>query len=670
MVPEKSQTKPALDLWRTIFGDGEGYLCVAGGVRVGKKIPDFRQRFYWWPEQAEEAATWCLERSREGWEVYFCAHLLTGRERIKENAAPVRALYAEYDGAGLPDNPGLEPSIVVESSPGHYHAYWLLTRPLEPGEAENLNRRLASATGADPSGHDLTQLLRVPGTANHKYEDAPEVRLRSLTGRTHNPDDLAAFLPELSGEEEETLGVPTEADLADEPPVRLDERGLRVWRGEEPASKDDGTVQTGRTLFKIACVLAKAGASRRAIAEALAERDAALGFNKYAGRPKEYRRVAEKAVGRAAGEKGAAPAEVKTFDAKSLMGKKLPPLRWTVPGILPEGVSILAGKPKIGKSWIALDLCLGVAHGEQVFRSVEVERGAVLYLALEDNERRLQRRIGKLMAGGGALRPMWVPDNFEIATCWPRIGEGGEAKLRDWLNAHPGARLVVIDTLKKIRPKSNGNRGVYDVDYEALEPLLPIAAEYGVSILVVHHTRKMASDDAIEEISGSFGLSGGVDGLLVLRRQRGAPEAFLSVEGRDIEEPGEMALRWDDGFGCFTLKGDAADFRRSQERQELLRVLGEADEPLSATDLAVEAGRKPDSTRKLIRKMARDGEVVPVGKGSATKYTLPPGKKDSEDEDPMAAWSAAAVGDSPSSPSSPIGPSSPSSPREDRTDGS
>ena len=147
------------------------------------------------------------------------------------------------------------------------------------------------------------------------------------------------------------------------------------------------------------------------------------------------------------------------------------------------------------------------------------------------------------------------PEGLEFATEWPRVGEGCEERLRAWLESHPEARLVVVDTLKKVRPQTDVRKGVYDADYEALEPLLPLAAEFGVAVVVVHHTRKTPGADPLEEVSGSYGLSGGVDGVLVMKRERGSREAFLHVTGRDVEEEADLALMWDAKILRWTLMG-------------------------------------------------------------------------------------------------------------------
>jgi hypothetical protein len=186
-------------LWESLYGGGEvgGYVGLFSGVRPAPgdgRLLDPRQAYFEYPGRAREAEAWCTRRSSQGREVYFCAHLLTARRRTKGRAAPVRALWADADGASLPTGtPG--PTAVVESSPGRRHLFWRLSRPLPPSDAEALNRRLSYAVGADRSGWDLGQLLRPPGTRNHKYRPAAEVRLLKLDHERYHPRELGLALP-------------------------------------------------------------------------------------------------------------------------------------------------------------------------------------------------------------------------------------------------------------------------------------------------------------------------------------------------------------------------------------------------------------------------------------------------------------------------------------------
>lgn len=303
-----------------------------------------------------------------------------------------------------------------------------------------------------------------------------------------------------------------------------------------------------------------------------------------------------------------------TFTAEDLMARELPPVRWAVPGILPEGLALLAGKPKLGKSWLALGLAIAKAAGGFALGKVRVDRGDALYLALEDNPRRLQNRVGKMLNGAPP------PPGLHMATEWPRLDEGGAEQMSDWLSVHPDAGLVVVDILKVIRPRVSPNRGIYDVDYEALQAMQRIAGEHGVAVLVVHHTRKMAASDPVDEVSGSTGLSGGADGVMVLKRDRGKADAYLHVTGREIEEEAELALRWDAALASWTLVGDADEYRLSEERRAVLGALGSASGPMSPKDLSEALGKSAGSVKVLLGEMVKAGQVSNPSYG---KYTLP-----------------------------------------------
>ena len=206
-------------LWRTLYSTQRGLIGVHSALRPApgsRRLSRHRSRFFPYPNRAPAAAEWCLKNSEAGLEAYFCAHLLLARRRIKANAAPVLALWADADGrAILPGAP--EPTAIVESSPGHAHLFWRLTRPVPPSRAEELNRRLLAAAGADRSGWDLSQLLRPPGTRNRKYEDSPRVRLLSLdAGIAYHPRELELTLPELALSE-----LPLPADPNAGPPLLL-----------------------------------------------------------------------------------------------------------------------------------------------------------------------------------------------------------------------------------------------------------------------------------------------------------------------------------------------------------------------------------------------------------------------------------------------------------------
>jgi hypothetical protein len=311
-----------------------------------------------------------------------------------------------------------------------------------------------------------------------------------------------------------------------------------------------------------------------------------------------------------------------TVTAADLMAEELPQVRWVVPSVLPEGVTFLAGKPKLGKSWMVLGLSLAVATGGVALGTNVVERGEVLHLALEDNRRRLRQRLGLLLGASDA------PKGLHLNLDWPRADEGGVKAMDAWLHEHPECRLVVIDTLARFKPRAAGRRTQYDEDRDAVDPLGPVAAEHGVGILLVHHLRETESDDPLDMITGSVGLTGGVDGALVLKRRRGRADAFLHVEGRDIETPTELALKFDTDAATWSIAGDAEAYRLSERRRSFLRVLGNADAPLGPKEIAEMADAPYGATRELLSQMVKDGQVKNLGRAA---YVLAENLRNSAD---------------------------------------
>jgi AAA domain len=294
------------------------------------------------------------------------------------------------------------------------------------------------------------------------------------------------------------------------------------------------------------------------------------------------------------------------FTLQELLARELPPVRWAIPDILPEGLTLLAGKPKLGKSWLALSVALAVAAGGVALGKQPVTQGEVLYLALEDNERRLQSRAKQLLASMTS-----VPHGMTFALSWPRLDQGGLDHLEAYLQAHPHLRLVVVDTWAKIAPQFNGcRRSQYEGDYEALSALKSLADTYRVAIVAVHHLRKMRGDDVLDEITGSIGMTGAMDGALVLKRERGQGEATLFVTGRDIEQEQQLALTFDSITATWTLVGNAEEFKRTKERQEVIDLLTEhLSEGMSPRQVAETLDKNYHTTRSLLRKMEDAGEV-------------------------------------------------------------
>ena len=197
-----------------------------------------------------------------------------------------------------------------------------------------------------------------------------------------------------------------------------------------------------------------------------------------------------------------------------------------VENLIYPGTYILAGAPKVGKSFLVAQLAYHIATGQRLW-DYEVKQSTVLYLALEDDHRRLQKRMNRMFGVDGTA-------NLYFAITAKKLGEGLEDQLEEFINLHPDTRLIIIDTLQKIR-QGNGDSYSYANDYECVGNLKKFADQKEICLLIVHHTRKQQASDKFDMISGTTGILGCADGAFVLQKERRTDSsATLDIVGRDL----------------------------------------------------------------------------------------------------------------------------------------
>jgi hypothetical protein len=298
-----------------------------------------------------------------------------------------------------------------------------------------------------------------------------------------------------------------------------------------------------------------------------------------------------------------------SIDAETLLGMEFAELSYVVPGYVVEGLTVLGGKPKLGKSWLSLDLGIAVATGGKAMNAVECEQGDVIYLALEDNRRRMQDRIRMVAPPFRKKRGIDL-SRLQIRTAAPRIDEGLMAELDKWRLGCKNPRLIIIDVFLKVRPKRKRSEEPYEADYAAVVPLQGYASEHRLAVVIVTHTRKAESEDPLESINGTNGITGAADSVLVLAR--GASGTTLYGRGRDIEEI-ETAMTFDGGK--WTALGNADEVRKSTERRKIIDTLKDAHDELTPTEIAKRTGMKPANVRVLLGKMLKGGDLNQPRKG-------------------------------------------------------
>ena len=222
------------------------------------------------------------------------------------------------------------------------------------------------------------------------------------------------------------------------------------------------------------------------------------------------------------------PAYLHTLTLNELYETAYPSRPPLIDGLLYPGTYLLAGAPKVGKSFLVAQLAYHVSTGQTLW-DYPVRKSSVLYLALEDDYKRLQDRMFRMFG-------VESTDNLHFATCAKQIGSGLEEQMELFLREHPETRLIIIDTLQKVRELS-GEAYSYASDYEIVGKLKQFADKYGICLLLVHHTRKQPANDKFEMISGTTGLLGCADGAFLLQKERGTSmNGTLDIVGRDQGE--------------------------------------------------------------------------------------------------------------------------------------
>jgi hypothetical protein len=289
----------------------------------------------------------------------------------------------------------------------------------------------------------------------------------------------------------------------------------------------------------------------------------------------------------------------KFFTLYDLLTLKVKEPFWIIPNLLPEGFTILGGKPKVGKSWLALQIALTcVQLGKRV-----------VYFALEDTKGRLQKRLKHLgIIDPEALKDLPILFSFEL----PKIGKGAIKEIRACIQEFK-PDLIIIDPLAKIKPKTKG-KDLFLEEYQALEVFKEFQRE-GVNILLVHHARKSQSEDPIDEILGSTGQTAVVDNILVLKRGRGSQTAVLHLIPRDFEGV-DLGLRFENGW---KLEGKAEEVMLGEGQKEVLeaiRALEAMGEKATIKAIAEFTGKSCGDVRFLLYKLSQKGLIERSQRGT------------------------------------------------------
>ena len=312
----------------------------------------------------------------------------------------------------------------------------------------------------------------------------------------------------------------------------------------------------------------------------------------------------------------------KALDMDDLMNTEIPPLKYAVRPILPEGFNCIAGRPKAMKSWTVLYICYCVQNGKP-FMGHEVEQGDTLYLALEDSKRRIKDRAKKLGVD------KWKHPTILLATDVPYLGFGFEECVSDWIESKENPRLIVIDTLARIKPKQGKKSGTaYDLDNELLGKIQTIAVQKNITIAFITHLSKATTDYSWDRIQGSVGMQGMTDAMWLIDRGDASSKASIIGRGRDINDF-EYAVRWNESKWQYEFEGNLQMIEMNDNRREILDAMNALknagiDEvhPRDVCKHYSVSTTSKDGRRisKTMQRMANDFEIYKGGKYGT--YTL------------------------------------------------
>lgn len=291
-------------------------------------------------------------------------------------------------------------------------------------------------------------------------------------------------------------------------------------------------------------------------------------------------------------------------------------MQYVVPGIVPEGLTLLVAAPKVGKSWMVLGMAAAAARGTRALGSIHVRARPVLYLALEDGPRRLQDRMRVLGELSDCPNLLFITrlDASPVATIAAYLERYGDQ-----------CPLVILDTLGKVRGRDGGN-DQYGRDYSQMSALKGLVDAYpGSALIVVHHTNKGGREDFLESVSGTQGLAGAADTILLIQRERNSQEATLHVTSRDAAE-GKYALIQENGT---TWRLDGTGLQEASDKAslhavtgglgdlmaEVIEVVARNPEGIKAKDVATLLGEDAETIRRYMSRAYDQNRITKRSRG-------------------------------------------------------
>lgn len=559
-----------------------------------------------------ELGGWLAAENQKGAGAFFCVNRTDGNGRSAENIVAVRAVFVDLDGA--PVEPVLRckvpPSVVIESSPGRYQAFWRCSH-IAVSEFTQIQKALIAKFDADKACKDLGRVMRLAGFWHLKKEPHLVRIIHKGSAFKYTKEKLI-----------EELGL--KVDWLDEHPAFIggDISGPKISQGSRHEQMKILSIKLRRSG------LSGYGLHHAVMAENEARCLPPLHESEIAKLTGWANKNVHETTQRIDPELMQATVKedfnraISIINGNDLKAMKLPEVKWIIRDLLPQGLCILAGAPKVGKSWLAQQLGLSVAVGGMACDTFQCNTGQVLHLALEDTSARIQSRM-LLLLRGEAERTDLI--RYQSTTRWDTLPEA-ITRMENWIVQQDSPRMIIIDTFQKIRAIGRkSDDSIYAKDYLDVGQLHYLAARYGIAVLLVHHKRKALAEDPMGGVSGSTGVTGAADSIWLFDRpDRMEMVGQLQISGRDVSDR-QYYFKWSERQEIFGwhFAGDGEKYEQSEAEEKFLGCLMDGGRPLSCAEIAEASGISRRHAFRLSDSF-RDKQYIERGVGQHGKYLITP----------------------------------------------
>lgn len=623
------------DQWKRVCEPGD-YVFLSSFDRNKKRW--FDAPFPFDNTTKRRVRDWLRQNPPKEKDIYWCPAPFSDAKRDEQYTKPVNMFWSDIDDGSIDK---VKPSVLWESSPGRHHGLWYIDSTLEADEAGDISRTLTHYIGADPGGWDCTQVLRIPGTYNHKYDDKPEVKLLSNNKKEYDVNRLAKKISYVPGEHSVEKLELEEADY--EETVERLSRDKKLAKVIEATQMDADGYDRSEMIFKLSCQLAERGVEPDDIYTIMKNSD----FNKYAGKlgeksnltrdiskavdkvgknsqvsVKESKKKKEHEKKREESENGT---RFRVVDAHTMATTPPPKISWMVKDIWQaSSFGLVAGEPKSFKSVIAMDIGISVASGKPFMNKHPVtQQGGVLYIDNENGEGIMYDRYQKMASAKRIKRD--IPFYLVPVQSLKLDDEDDQVDL--WkLVEDLKPVLVIIDPLYR---STNGDISSQEDMGVITDFLSDMHTELGVGVMVVHHSSKGSdSKRGGNRVYGTTFLHGWGESNLYLQSEANLDEGWGTIimerefRGAGLRNKleaqiniGDMGERiYETKIGEYYAEADVKRVKPETVQKEIIAAL-EIKGSLKLPALMKQVGVTDKQLDEALQGLVNDGKVTKTKEG-------------------------------------------------------